>query len=269
MHNGFFRSVLIGLFVCAVGLPALADTPPVSVRGGITLGGTNISAKGDLGTTTATGNVSGSNGITDPFIALQATVMMRHLAMQTAAFGSLTPILHFYAAQNLGGFSNVVGADLHPNAGRDSFVRFRRGFQAGVALGVAMALSQYGLCGFGASEGCMDVTLWVGPLLATMATRVISDENGQYNSFTRNDTVLGAMLGMQFSYLVCASCQLPMYLTLGGQLNFTGRPDRAGGRSVSAFDYDGGVRSYTEAMLWVGIAFQLDRIFRTLARPAE
>jgi hypothetical protein len=251
--------------------PDYATTLPVSIRGGITFGGSNVSAKGDLLSTS--GNAAGSNDITDPFIALQATVMMHHLAMQTAAFGSLTPILHFYAAQNLGGFSNVLAARLHQANGNDSFVRFRRGFQAGMALGVAMALSQNGLCGFGSPEGCMDVTLWAGPLLATMATRVISDETGgggQYNAFTRNDTVLGAMLGMQFSYLVCASCQMPMYLTLGGQLNFTGRPDSAGGMtSPFNFDYDGRVRSYTEAMLWVGVAFQLDQLFRTLARPAD
>jgi hypothetical protein len=241
--------------------PVVTDAPAdVSIRGGINFGGSNISAKGDLETTTATGNVSGSNGITDPFLGLQMTVMMHHLAMHTAAFGAITPILHFYAAQNLGGFFNVVDADLHPNAGSDSFLRFRRGFQAGVALGVAMALNQAGLCGFGSPDGCMDLTLWAGPLLAAVATRVITDENGQFSSFTRNDTLFGAMLGMQLSYLACATCQLPVYLTLGGQLNFTGRPDSAGG--MANFDYEGRVRSYTEAMLWVGVAFQLDQVFR-------
>jgi hypothetical protein len=245
-----------------------ADAPPddVSFRGGINFGGSNISAKGDLLTTTASGNVSGSNGITDPFLGLQMTVMMHHLAMHTAAFGAVTPILHFYAAQNLGGFSNVVDANLHPNSGTDTFVRFRRGFQAGMALGVALALNQSGLCGFGSPDGCVDLTLWAGPLLAAVAARVITDETGgggQYNSFTRNDTLFGAMLGMQLSYLACATCQLPMYLTLGGQLNFTGRPDSAGGMTAPFnFDYEGRVRSYTEAMLWVGVAFQLDQVFR-------
>ena len=183
----------------------------------------------------------------------------------------VAPLLHFYAAQNLGGYQKIVKAALHNNANRvDSFTRMKRGFEFGMAIGAVFAL-QDAICGPNSAVGCMELALWAGPLISHLTTQTVSDETqggGNFNNrFTDNQALLGFMIGAQWSYLVCQTCQLPTMLTLGGQLNFHGNPDNTSGRSPQFnFQYDGLFNTGTEALFWFGVSFQLNQLFSQLSR---
>ena len=253
-----------------VGDQLVSYSPPVQIRAGVAFGGTNVKTKGDLLSTTTAGNSSGNRSSANPFVQAQFQLLFMNPTFQQMLGLRVAPLLHFYMGQNLSGYQKIVKTALHNANVIDSYTRMRRGFVAGIAVGAVFAL-QDAICGPNSLPGCMELAFWAGPLISTLSTQTVSDETqggGNFNNrFTDHQTLLGFMIGAQWSYMVCQTCQLPTMLTLGGQLNFHGNPDTTSGRSPQfGFRYDGVFDTSAELLFWVGMSVQLNSLFAAAAR---